>query len=471
MLYFFYKKYKGDKNMNIQHVNNESCYVKRLCLVFSLCLLAACPIAAAYLDVWDDILHDWIFILVSPSPLVTDYFQIGNLASAFLNAGVCGLSCCILMYALKADCRLNSYAGYFLVIAHCFYGLNFLNMWPPILGILVFCKFFKINFKDNLAISLFSTAFGPFISELLFRYHVSDVFKIFETQTSWIGFTFAVLFSIFLGFAIPAMLPGALRLHKGFNLYNGGLAFGLLGIFLYAFMYKTFGINPPESFTIKNPIYSAHHHSYLGFCAIFFAIVFTIFLIWGWYLNGKSFRRYGELIRSSGYNTSFMDTFGMPVVMINLGLYGYMILAYFTCVVLFTDGAGFTGATVGVILASLSFSAKGQHPRNVWPILAGYALLYAFVTVICTIGGLDIPWTLSTQGYMNGAAFATGLCPIAGHYGKRWGIVAGFMCAVMCTSTSAMHGGFMLYNGGFTAGITALILIPCLEYYWKEKKN
>ena len=30
-----------------------------------------------------------------------------------------------------------------------------------------------------------------------------------------------------LGFAIPAMLPGALRLHKGFNLFNGGLAFGL----------------------------------------------------------------------------------------------------------------------------------------------------------------------------------------------------------------------------------------------------
>ncbi len=39
------------------------------------------------------------------------------------------------------------------------------------------------------------------------------------------------------------------------------------------------------------------------------------------------------------------------------------------------------------------------------------------------------------------------------------------MCASMCTATSALHGGFVLYNGGFTAGITALILIPILEHY------
>ena len=87
------------------------------------------------------------------------------------------------------------------------------------------------------------------------------------------------------------------------------------------------------------------------------------------------------------------------------------------------------------------------------------------------IAGREIPWTLSTQGYMNGAAFATGLCPIAGRYGKRYGVLAGFMSATLCTSTSAMHGGLMLYNGGLTTGITALILVPCLEYYWKDKKQ
>ena len=28
-----------------------------------------------------------------------------------------------------------------------------------------------------------------------------------------------------------------------------------------------------------------------------------------------------------------------------------------------------------------------------------------------------------------------------------------------------MHGGFVLYNGGFTAGLTALVLLPILDFY------
>lgn len=337
------------------------------------------------------------------------------------------------------------------------------------LGILLFCRYYKINFKDNLAMAFYSTAFGPFISELLFRYHVNGHFFIYVIQISALSILYAILFSIFLGFAIPAMLPGALRMHKGFNLYNGGLAFGLLGIFLYSFMYKTFGIEPHGSLS-NLPIYASQSSDYMVFAVIFFALIFAAFIIWGCYLNGGSLKGYGALIKSSGHNTNFLDDFGIPLVLINIGVYGFMVLGYFTAVILLTDGAGFTGSTVGVILASLAFTAKGQHPRNVWPILLGYVVLWMLVNLICTLAGLEIPWTLSTQGYINGAAFATGLAPIAGYYGKRYGVFAGFMCAVMCTSTSAMHGGFMLYNGGFTAGITALILVPCLEYYWKGKK-
>ena len=34
-----------------------------------------------------------------------------------------------------------------------------------------------------------------------------------------------------------------------------------------------------------------------------------------------------------------------------------------------------------------------------------------------------------------------------------------------------MHGGFVLYNGGFTAGLTALVLIPILDYYNVKPKH
>ena len=33
-----------------------------------------------------------------------------------------------------------------------------------------------------------------------------------------------------------------------------------------------------------------------------------------------------------------------------------------------------------------------------------------------------------------------------------------------------MHGGFVLYNGVFTAGLSALIMIPLLDFYKVEPK-
>ena len=95
----------------------------------------------------------------------------------------------------------------------------------------------------------------------------------------------------------------------------------------------------------------------------------------------------------------------------------------------------------------------------------GYILLFSFVCVTCTCLGEPLPWMLSTQEYVNGLAFATGLCPIAGKYGWKMGMIAGVLHAVICTSTSGMHGGFVLYNGGFTAGLTALTMIPILDSY------
>ncbi len=452
-------------------IKKDSWFIKGICMHISISFFIAAFAATVYLNLWGSVWPDFFRILTTPAPLITDYFQLGNLASAFLNAGLCRTACWALMVFLNAECRPSMLAGYFLVIAHCFYGLNFFNMWPPILGILLFTKVFKVGFRYNLDMAMFATAFGPFISEMLFRYHVGDYYIAGQVQISILGFAYVVIFSIFLGFAIPAMLPGALKLHKGFNLYNGGLAFGLLGLFIYAFMYKTLGITQPHATAYANSTYSAHGNSYAAFIIIYFLFMFCFSLIWGWFLNGKSFKGYGELLKSNSHTADFFAEYGRGQVLINIGFYGLTVLAYFILVITFTEGAGFTGPTVGVILAAMTFSSQGQHPMNVWPIFLGYALLSLFVTILCGISGMDLPWTLSTQGYLNGAAFATGLCPISGRYGKRFGVIAGLMAAVICTSTSSMHGGLMLYNGGLTTGITALILVPCLEYYWHEKKK
>ncbi len=445
-------------------------------LFLSLAFLITAPIGAYYskeTDFWENVFH----ILTSPSKLVTDYFALGGLGSAFFNTAICGLAANLMIFLSKAKANATVFAGYMLVIAHGFYGLNFLNMWPPILGIAVYCIVRKIHFSEVIHIALFSTALGPFISDFVFRYTFVDSFVAYEPKVSGIGIIFALAFGIASGFVVPALLPGTTKMHRGFNMYKAGLAIGIMGIFVYSFMYRSLGFDAPKVIEINNPEYYSLTYSYRGFMNVFFSVLFMIAIIAGYISNRNSFRGYRELLKSAGYGVDFLDKFGMPVCLINFGVYGFCILAYLNIIFILPEifpflpqGVGFTGPTVGVVFAALTFSADGQQPRTIWPIALGYVLLLTIICAICAVCGFEIPWTLSTQGYINGLAFATGLCAFTGKYGIKVGILAGFLSAIICTSTAEMHGGFVLYNGGFNAGLTALVLLPVLDFYKVQPK-
>ena len=141
----------------------NSMIIDGIAFFFSAAFLLAAFIAARYADEWGHVLHDWYLIMITPCPLVTDYLEIGGLASAFLNAGVCGMVCFLFMICLKGESRVNTLAGYFLVVAHCFYGLNLLTMLPCFLAPFIYLHQHKLNFNDNLHVCMFTTSFGPFV--------------------------------------------------------------------------------------------------------------------------------------------------------------------------------------------------------------------------------------------------------------------------------------------------------------------
>ncbi len=176
---------------------------------------------------------------------------------------------------------------------------------------------------------------------------------------------------------------------------------------------------------------------------------------------------YRALFRVDGWQDDFVCKFGIPRTLMNVGIYGACVVLYYDAVILLTPGVGFTGPTVGIVLAAITFSAAGQTPKNVWPIAFGYLLLVGSVLGISLALGYETPEgiSVSAQGYMSGLAFATGLCPFTGRFSRKVGVLAGVLSAILCTSTIAFHGGFVLYNGGFTAGLTALLLLPILEFY------
>ena len=434
-------------------------------LCFSLSFLAASAAGAAYTGTGSTLFADFLRILTSPGPLITDYFGVGSMPATFLNAGLCGLTMWAFMVLLPGLSRVNTFAGYFLVIAHAFYGLNFLNMWPCFLAPFLYFRIRRLDYNENLHVCMFCTCFSPFISELLFRYTQGVSWVPGMVTITGKGVVLTLIFIIVLAFVAPAILPGTKAWHKGYNLYNGGLAFGMLGFFLFNLLYHTMGVSAPAAITFDNAVYEQYDRSYHVFGHVFFLLLFAACLLAGFLLNNRSFKGLSLLFTDTGYASNFASKYGMPLCLINIGIYGTMFLVYVSLANRFSLGAGFTGPTFGVIFAALTFTAMGQHPRNVWPIYAGYLLLFLFVNAYNALVGGAATWTLSTQTYINSVAFATGLCPLVGRYGVVPGIIAGMLCASLCNATSALHGGLMLYNGGFTAGITTLILLPILEHY------
>ena len=184
-----------------------------LTIGLSASLFLAAAAGATYTGTWGTLGQDFLRILVTPGPLVTDYFNIGSLPAAFLNAGLCGAVMSASMILLPGPSHVNTLAGYFLVIAHCFYGLNFLNMWPCFLAPFLYLKLKNLDYNQNLHVCMFSTCFSPFVSELLFRYTNSATFVAGEASLNPKGILLTVLFAFVIAFVAPAVLPGVRAWH------------------------------------------------------------------------------------------------------------------------------------------------------------------------------------------------------------------------------------------------------------------
>ena len=255
---------------------------------FSAALFLGAAAGAWYTGTGATLLSGFYRILITPGPLVTDYFNIGSLPATLLNSGLCGSVMALFMILLPGPSHVNTLAGYFLVIAHCFCGLNFLNMWPCFLAPFLYLHLKKLDYNQNLHVCMFSTCFSPFVSEFLFRYTRESMFRVGSVNVDLEGIFNTLIFTLIIAFVAPAVLPGVRAWHKGYNLYNGGLAYGLFGFLLYNFLYRTMGVPAPVIPQYTNEIYDSFGHSYKLFGNVFFLLLFLICFAAGWYLNGRS---------------------------------------------------------------------------------------------------------------------------------------------------------------------------------------
>ena len=394
-------------------------------------------------------------IVSQPSKISTNYFAVGGYAATFLNMALVGYLCLALYALLKATATNVSTLAFILTLGFCSWGINILNMWPSVLGVVIYCLVKKEKLGSQVNAMLFSTGIAPLITDLMLRYPNAE-----PVGFNVAGIVLALAVGFCIGFFLPAGLANSPKVHKGFDLYSAALPVGMTAFFLQATLFKTMGVAlpaAPDAATLQ----VASRLTVNGFCCV----LFGFFVVAAFALGCKP-RDYWKLLIDPDLVTNFSSAYGNAVYLMNVGVYGLFILAYYNLV-----GATFNGVTFGVIFCMLACCNSGSHPGNVWPIMLGYVVASTVFGWLSALAGGTFAGAVNAQAIVVGLCYANGLSPIADKYGWRYGFLAAVMHYVLVTSVPALHGGYCLYNGGFTAALICLILVPSLERFCRTKEE
>ena len=428
---------------------NESQFLKLLFLFFSASFLIASVFmpdrAQMFSGLWQ--------ILSQASKLTCSYFALGGYAATFLNMGLVGLICLLLFVLFKGKPNNASTLAFILTVGFGSWGINILNLWPTVFGVMLYGLVKKESFGGLVNAMLFSTGIAPLITDLMIRYPHAEVIGF-----NPVGIGLSLLVGLIIGFFLPAGLANSPKVHKGFDLYSAALPIGMTAFFLNATLYKTMGIDLPAGAdgaqlqVASAPIVNTFCLCLFGACILFaFAL-------------GCRPKDYWQLLKDPELVTNFSSTYGNATFLMNVGVFGLFILGYYNLI-----GATFNGVTFGIIFCMLSTCNSGSHPGNVWPIMLGYVAASTVFGWLSTLAGGTFAMAINAQAICVGLCYANGLSPIADKYGWQYGFLAAIMHYLLVTSVPNLHGGFCLYNGGFTAALICIILIPELERFTKTK--
>ena len=424
---------------------NESSFLKLFFAVISLCLLVAAVCmpdrGTMFTGLWD--------IIKSPAKF---YTSVGGYGATFLNMGLVAAIMTVLYCITGATVNNVSTLAFLLTLGFCSWGINVLNMWPTMLGVAVVTLLKKQKLGANVNAMLFTTGVAPFISNLLVCYPKAEV-----VGFNLLGVAMALVVGLIVGIAVTAGLPHSPNVHKGMNLYSAALPVGMAAFLLNAILYKVPGIAGPFS-TGDGTVASA------ATANIFYGALFGLFIL-GALLMGAA-KDYWKLLKNRNQVNNVSGTCGNGVFLMNAGVYGLFILAYYNAI-----GASFNSVQLGLVFCMLCTCNSGSRPTNVWPIMAGYVVASFGAKYYAQWMGGNFSLEINAAAICIGLCYANGLSPLADKYGWQYAFVGSMMHYALVTLVPSLHGGACLYNGGFTAIFVCILLVPVLEKYCKTKEE
>lgn len=367
-------------------------------------------------------------ILSSRDTLLTDYFGIAGVGGSLVHAGTLTLLACALYRHVRAPMSGASLACLFLLLGFGLFGKNLLNVWFIVAGVWIYAGFHGEPFAKHINTAFFGAALAPVVTEIMFS----------TVLPTAISLPLAAGTGLLIGFILPPAAAQLSKAHMGFALYNVGFTAGLIGVLIVALL-TSYDLVPEPVF-----IWTTGHNLQLG---SFMGVMCSSMMLLGLAIDGRALNKLRTVLRSSGQAPSdFIALAGLGATLLNIGLTGLLALAYILAI-----GGDINGPVIAGLLSVAGFGAFGKHPLNITPIMLGVVL-----------GSLAKPWGIADPAVQLAALFSTNLAPVSGHFGWRWGTVAGYIHSSAALSVGSVHGGLNLYNNGFAAGIVASVLVPVI---------
>ncbi len=410
---------------------NVSAHIEFLLILFSVSFC----VFAFLMDGIGDSFNGVIKIINSRDVLITDYIELAGIGGAFLNAGIVMLVTILVFNFSKIPFFGVTTASVLLMGGFALFGKNIFNILPIMLGGFLYTKVNKEEFASYAYAVIFSTTLSPIVSEIGYLLNLPQPLELIVM----------ISIGVFVGYLVPPVSAHTVRAHQGYNLYNVGMAAGLIGLIVVSAL-KSFGF----SFN-SELIWSQNYQEEL---LVFLLIIFLCMISYGFFLNGFKLTGMKHLLKHSGRAIAdYIVLEGLPRTLMNMGMLGVLSTGYVILI-----GSHLNGPTIGGILTVVGFGAFGKHVKNIIPLVLGVVL-----------ASFMMNWNLNDPSMVLAALFATGLAPIAGQFGFTWGVITGIIHAVVVREVGVLHGWLNLYNNGFSAGLICIVIVPIIEAHRNSK--
>ena len=206
--------------------------------------VALLALAGFAMDSPGRILRGLYTIVITEDALITDYVLVAGPGAALVNSAlVTAIAVCVL-YLARDTLNGMTLVEIGLMSGFSLFGKNYLNIWPILIGSMLYARSRKEPLGGYVGIGLMATALAPVVSYI-------------SLDNGWGNPFWGVLVGLVIGFIMPPLTAYTYRIQNGMNLYNVGFACGLVALICVPLM-ASLGADPTTHYRWAKEIGRAH---------------------------------------------------------------------------------------------------------------------------------------------------------------------------------------------------------------------